>query len=78
MRAETERLYDLLDHLEALPSTPTRTVTEVSGISEGARWLAASFEERQAILRSEVRMFVSSYGPSYGVQAAVEYVEDDE
>lgn len=78
MRAETERLYDLLDHLEAMPSTPTRTVTEISGISEGDRWRAATWEEKQAILRAEVRVFVSSYGPSYGVQALVEYVEDDE
>jgi hypothetical protein len=78
MLAETARLYDELERLEAMPQTPTRTVREVSGISEGERWRGLDMTQRRELLLSgEVRVYVSSYGHGYGVQADFDDAADD-
>jgi DNA invertase Pin-like site-specific DNA recombinase len=88
-RAESDRLYDELERLQALPSTPARTVYErvkdASGrvMSEGEHWLTMSMPERRLWMLG--RAAVSHYpivkaapGRTGAVIAEIAYVPDVE
>jgi hypothetical protein len=89
MLAETTRLYDEIDRLEALPSTPARTVYERARddngrvISEGEHWGLMTMPERREWLLSRAAVthyptVKSAPGRTGVVIADVAYLPADE
>jgi len=79
MMAETSRLYDELERLAELPRIPPSAYTEVTGLTEGDRWLSLDADERRDWLNGEeFWLFVKVSGRRDGsVIVEFEYAPDD-
>jgi hypothetical protein len=79
MMAETSRLYDELERLAELPRIPPSTYTEVTGLTEGDRWLSLDADERRDWLNGEeFWLFAKASGKRDGsVILEFEYAPDD-